>query len=360
MREVPSNILDYDRHSLEAWFEAYGEPAFRARQVMKWLYYYGETDLAAMTDLGKILRSKLAGLLIFKAPHIISESKSTDGTLKWLLQTESKGAIETVFIPEKNRGTLCISSQVGCALDCQFCATAKQGFSHNLSAAEILGQVWVANQALGGIDKRRISNVVFMGMGEPLLNFVNVVKAISVLTDSLGFGIAKRKVTVSTAGIIPGIDKLGKLANGVSLAISLHASTDVLRDKLVPINRHYKISDLLAACQRYTLTNLGTKITIEYVMLKGVNDRDEDAYRLAELFKGLSVKVNLIPFNHFSGTNYKCSDRIDSFSHILMEQGLLSLIRKTRGDDIEAACGQLVGRVYPRQRIQPEEEKVSA
>ncbi len=343
-----ANLLDYDRESLEAYFIEIGDKSFRAQQVLKWIYHQGAIDFASMTNLSKTLRAKLEQNTCIAPPKIISEQKSEDGTRKWLLQIDDGNSVETVFIPENDRGTLCISSQVGCPLECKFCSTGQQGFNRNLSTSEIIGQVWAANKTLGYFenDKRIITNIVFMGMGEPLLNYDNVLKAINLLTDDLGFGLARRRVTVSTSGIIPEIDRLKEDTN-VSLAISLHASNNELRNDIVPINRSYPMRDLLAACKRFTQARDDEPITIEYVMLKDINDGLQDAHDLVKCLRGIPAKVNLIPFNSFPGTNYNCSETktINAFRDILVKSRLITITRKTRGDDIDAACGQLVGKV---------------
>ena len=345
------NLFDLDQAAMRDYFTGMEEKPFRATQVMKWVYHQGVTDFEAMTDLSKSLRDHLADNTDSPLPSIISEKISTDGTRKWLLQVDADNAIETVFIPETSRGTLCISSQAGCALNCTFCSTGKLGYSRNLSVAEIIGQVWLANQQLGHFASRKriISNIVLMGMGEPLLNFDNVVTAVELITDDLGFGLANKRVTLSTAGIVPGIIKLSECSR-ISLAVSLHAANDALRDELVPINRTYPIRKLLAACRRYSETTGGEPITFEYVLLKGVNDTLDDARELAKLLKGFPAKVNLIIFNPFPGTEYSRSsmETTDLFRDILVNAGIITITRKTRGDDIDAACGQLVGRVKAR------------
>ncbi len=345
------NLLDYDLNALGSYFNEIGDKSFRAQQVAKWIYHHGVVDYKLMTNLSKTLRRYLAENTIIKLPEIITEQRSEDGTRKWLVRIDDKNSVEMVFIPEDDRGTLCISSQIGCPLDCKFCSTAQQGFNRNLSTAEIIGQIWIANKTLGYFEsgKRIITNIVFMGMGEPLLNYDNVLKTIHLLTDDLGFGLARRRVTVSTSGIIPGIDRLKDDAN-VSLAISLHASDNALRDSIVPINRSYPLADLLAACRRYSTGRAYATVTIEYVMLNGVNDSADDAHSLVKCLQGLSAKVNLIPFNKFPGTNYTCSNRttINAFRDILIKAGIVTITRKTRGDDIDAACGQLVGKVMAR------------
>ncbi len=328
-----------------------GERPYRATQIMKWLYHRGITDIAEMTDLSRELRTRLVDCARFDLPEVALEQTSTDGTRKWLLRIDTANSVEAVFIPEADRGTLCISSQVGCALDCSFCSTGKQGFNRNLSTAQIIGQLWLANKCLGSFSsgERIVSNVVMMGMGEPLLNFDNMVPALELMLDDLGFGLAHRRVTVSTAGVVPGIDRLAQTLR-VALAISLHAPTDELRDVLVPLNRSYPIADLLAACKRYAETNGGDSITFEYVMLEGINDGPAEARQLVRLLRNLPAKVNLIPFNPFPGSGYTRSplSAINSFRDILMQAGLITITRRTRGEDIDAACGQLVGKVVPR------------
>lgn len=345
------NLLDFDRKSLESFFTEMGDKSFRAQQVLKWIYHQGTINYNEMTNLSKSLRAKLKESTCIKAAKIKSEQKSSDGTYKWLIEIDGGNSVETVFIPESDRGTLCISSQIGCPLECKFCSTGQQGFNRNLSTSEIIGQVWAANKALGYFenDKRIITNIVFMGMGEPLLNYDNVLKAINLLTDDFGFGLARRRVTVSTSGIIPEIDRLKDDTN-VSLAISLHASNNELRNDIVPINRSYPMVDLLEACKRFTKARDNEPITIEYVMLKGVNDSTKDAHNLVNCLKGLPAKVNLIPFNTFPGTNYNCSElkTINAFRDILMQANIFTITRKTRGDDIDAACGQLVGKVMAK------------
>ena len=345
------NLLDYDPADLRAWFAGRGHKPFHADQALKWIYHHGLSDFAGMTNLPAALRAELQAEAEIRPPAIINEQRARDGTRKWLLRVDTDNSIETVFIPEPGRGTLCISSQAGCPLDCRFCATAQQGFNRNLGTAEIIGQVWLANRALGYFANRRrvITNIVFMGMGEPLLNYANVLKAIRLLTADLGFGLARRKVTVSTAGIIPNMDRLREDSN-VSLAISLHASNNALRNELVPINRSYPLRDLLPACKRYSEGRDNEPVTIEYVMLKGVNDSEQDARELARRLRGIPAKVNLIPFNRFPGARYQCSDRatIDRFRSVLVRAGIITITRKTRGDDIAAACGQLAGQVRAR------------
>ncbi|GAB6067771.1 bifunctional tRNA (adenosine(37)-C2)-methyltransferase TrmG/ribosomal RNA large subunit methyltransferase RlmN [Methylothermus subterraneus] len=343
------DLLGLSRSKLEEFFARMGEKPFRARQVLKWVHGRGVTEFEAMTDLGKALRARLGEIFNLTLPCVVGRQESRDGTVKWLMALADGNCIETVFIPEERRGTLCVSSQVGCALGCAFCATARQGFSRNLSAAEIIGQVWYAFRQLDC----RITNVVLMGMGEPLLNFDAVVDAAELMMDDLAYGLAKRRVTVSTAGLAPAIERLAEISD-VSLAVSLHATTDELRDLLVPINRKYPLQRLLAACRRFAGSERqkGRKITFEYVMLQGVNDADADAKRLAKLLSQVPAKINLIPFNPFPGAPFRCSppETILRFQSILADSGFLTTVRRTRGEDIAAACGQLVGKVAARSR----------
>ncbi|MCG6934595.1 MAG: 23S rRNA (adenine(2503)-C(2))-methyltransferase RlmN [Proteobacteria bacterium] len=345
------NLLDLDRQGLIAFFTKLGEKPFRASQVLKWIYQCGVDDFDAMSNLSKSLRDTLHNEAEIRFPEIVSEQQSEDGTIKWLLRIDNGNCIETVFIPEAERGTLCISSQVGCALECSFCSTAQQGFNRNLSVGEIIGQLWVANKSLQCQPRtnRVISNVVLMGMGEPLLNFDNVVSAMNLMLDDLAYGLSKRRVTLSTSGVIPALDRL-KQVSDVSLAVSLHAPDDALRNELVPINRKYPIRELLAACQRYITGEARRKVTFEYVMLDGINDSPRQARQLVKLLQDVPAKVNLIPFNPFPGTQYRSSsrERIDAFRDILMKAGLITVTRKTRGEDIDAACGQLAGKVLDR------------
>ena len=347
------NLFDYDRKMLESYFSSIGENTFRAHQLLKWIYQYGVIDFESMTNLSNDLRTHLKENTIVKLPKIVNEKKSEDGTKKWLVKVDEKNSIETVFIPENDRGTLCISTQVGCALDCKFCSTAKQGFSRNLTTSEIIGQVWLTNKTLGYFEnkKRIITNIVFMGMGEPLLNYNNVLKSINLMVDDYSFGLSKRRITVSTSGIVPGIDRLKK-DNKVSLAISLHASNDGLRDSIVPINRSYPILDLLSACKRYTEGKEDDPITIEYVMLRNVNDSLEDAHSLVKCLHGIPSKVNLIPFNKFPKTYFSSSnyETINAFRDVLIKSGIFAITRKTRGDDIDAACGQLIGKFLAKSK----------
>jgi 23S rRNA (adenine2503-C2)-methyltransferase len=349
--QEPTNLLSLDRAGLERCFEGLGERPFRARQVMQWVYQRGVTGFAQMTDLSKVLRARLADVAEVRAPEIVRDQRSADGTRKWLLRLADGNCIETVFIPEDDRGTLCVSSQVGCTLTCTFCATAKQGFSRNLDTAEIIGQVWQAARMLpaapgGG---RALTNVVMMGMGEPLLNYEAVVRAMRLMLDDLAFGLSRRRVTLSTAGVVPAIDRLAGDCP-VSLAVSLHAADDALRDELVPINRKYPIAALMDACRRYVSEDPRRRVTFEYVMIDGVNDTPEHARLLSDLLVTVPAKVNLIPFNPFPGSDYRRSPAaaIDNFRDILLGRGVMTITRRTRGDDIDAACGQLAGRVQDR------------
>lgn len=364
-----TNLFDLDRTQLEDFFEqSLGEKRYRAHQVMKWIHHRYVTDFDGMTDLGKALRAKLEANAQVRAPMVVFDKPSTDGTHKWLLGMDPKNAIETVYIPDKGRGTLCVSSQVGCALNCQFCSTATQGFNRNLSTAEIIGQVWVAARHLGNVphQQRRLTNVVMMGMGEPLANFDNVVRAMSIMRDDLGYGLANKRVTLSTAGMVPMIDKLGEVSD-VSLAVSLHAPNDELRSELVPLNRKYPIAELMDACVRYALRKRGTSVTFEYTLMKGVNDQPAQARQLVRLLRQFdnavqmkdAAKVNLIPFNPFPGTRFERPDdaAIRAFQKLLNEAGMIAPVRRTRGDDIDAACGQLKGQVMDRTRRQAEFRK---
>jgi 23S rRNA (adenine2503-C2)-methyltransferase len=357
---VPSdrvNLLGLPRAQLETFVaERLGAKPFRARQLMKWIYRRGAADFSAMSDLKQEFRAQLAQIAEITVPQIVTEQISKDGTRKWMLRMDEVQGIETVYIPEPGRGTLCISSQVGCAMDCTFCATAQQGFNRNLSAAEIVGQVWLAQRELATSrpdiadeGRRSITNIVFMGMGEPLANYRNVLPAMRIFLDDLGYDLSRRRVTLSTSGLVPQIYKLAEECN-VALAVSLHAPNDELRSELVPINRKHPIAELLAACWHYIDRQNGRSITFEYVMLDGVNDKPEHARQLAKLMQGRPAKLNLIPFNVFPGTRYRCSPTgaILRFRDILNDHGVIATTRKTRGDDIEAACGQLAGRVTDR------------
>jgi len=345
-----TNLLGMTLEQLEAFFLEVGEKRFRAAQIMKWIHHHGVSDFNEMTNVGKVLREHLAQVAEIRGPEVVHEQRSEDGTTKWVIRVDGGSCVEMVLIPEGARTTLCVSSQAGCALDCSFCSTGKQGFNRNLTAAEIIGQVWIASKALAkekGTNYKTISNVVMMGMGEPLLNFDNAVAAIKIMMDDLGYGISKRRVTLSTAGVVPEIDRLREVTD-VSLAISLHAPTDELRNELVPINKKYPIKELIAACQRY-LKVMGERrvITIEYTLIDGVNDQPEQARQLAQLLRSLPCKINLIPFNPFPNTRYKRPPRkvVLAFQQILANAGYTATMRTTRGDDIDAACGQLVGQV---------------
>lgn len=355
------NLLGLSRPELEAFVASIGSKPFRARQLMQWIYGRGESRFEAMTDLAKDFRALLAERAEVRAPEIVTTQRSADGTRKWLLRADATQAIEMVFIPEEGRGTLCISSQVGCALDCSFCSTAQQGFNRNLTTAEIVGQVWLAARELdrdflpapeSSPGQRPITNIVLMGMGEPLANFRNVVPALRVFTDDFGFDISRRRVTLSTSGLVPQIYKLAEEVN-VALAVSLHAPTDELRNTLVPINRKHPIAELLEACWHYLDEQNGRSVTFEYVMLDGVNDQTEHARGLVRLLKGHPAKLNLIPFNPFPGTHYRRSSAatIQRFRDELLSHGVLATVRRTRGDDIDAACGQLAGRVQDRTTV---------
>ncbi|MDA3920698.1 MAG: 23S rRNA (adenine(2503)-C(2))-methyltransferase RlmN [Salinisphaera sp.] len=354
------NLFGLDREAMSGFFREHGESAFRAKQVMQWIYARGVTDFAQMTDLSKKLRDRLPEIAEIRPPARIREQASVDGTRKWLLAVtgdlDPDNAIEAVYIPEADRATLCISSQIGCALDCSFCATGKQGLNRNLTTAEIIGQVWMAEHDLRAQGKvhgsRALSNIVFMGMGEPLANYRAVVPAIRILLDDYGFGLSKRRVTVSTSGLVPFMDRLREEVD-VALAVSLHAPTDSLRDQLVPINRKYPLAELMAACDRYVGSKVRrAHVVYEYVLLSGVNDQPEHANALARLLADRSAKVNLIPFNPFEGSGYErpSETRIRSFQDVLHKRGLRTTVRRTRGDDIDAACGQLVGRVRSKQK----------
>jgi 23S rRNA (adenine2503-C2)-methyltransferase len=389
---VQINLLGLPRMELEAFVaERLGARAFRARQLMKWIYRRGVADFAAMSDLAKDFRGRLEAVAKIAVPEIVTRQVSSDGTIKWMLRMDQTQGIETVYIPEPDRGTLCISSQVGCAMDCSFCATAQQGFNRNLSVAEIVGQVWLAQRELadlpgdaapGSAERgvaaptaaaprvaapgdaaprvttragaaadagRRITNIVFMGMGEPLANYRNVLPAMRIFLDDLGYDLSRRRVTLSTSGLVPQIYKLAEECN-VALAVSLHAPNDALRNELVPINRKHPIEELLTACWHYLDKQNGRSITFEYVMLDGINDRPEHAGQLARLMRGRAAKLNLIPFNPFPGSRYRRSPAatILRFRDILNDAGVIATVRKTRGDDIDAACGQLAGRVRDR------------
>jgi 23S rRNA (adenine2503-C2)-methyltransferase len=349
VKQKSLNLLDLDRAGLAAFFVGLGEKPFRATQLLKWVYQEEVVDFDLMTNFSKPLRSYLSENCHVTTPEIVLEKIASDGTRKWVVQTGCGNKIETVFIPEENRGTLCVSSQVGCALACTFCSTAQQGFNRNLTTAEIIGQLVVAQQRLG--EEKKITNVVMMGMGEPLLNFDNVVAAMNLMMDDFAYGISKRRVTISTSGVVPAMYRLTEVCD-VSLAVSLHAVTDVLRDKLVPINKKYPLKELLEACRDNAKIAPRRTITFEYVMLNGVNDSIEDAHGLIELLKTVPSKLNLIPFNPFPNSNYTCSSNnaIHRFKTLLNDAGIVTTVRKTRGEDIDAACGQLVGQVADKSR----------
>ncbi|WP_301102740.1 23S rRNA (adenine(2503)-C(2))-methyltransferase RlmN [Propionivibrio sp.] len=347
------NLLDFDAIGLADFFAEHGEKPFRARQVLRWMHRFGQSDFDAMTDIAKSLREKLRSLASVTPPSIVSDQFSDDGTRKFLFDVGDGNAVETVFIPEDDRGTLCVSTQAGCALDCSFCSTGKQGFNRNLTVAEIIGQLWQANRVLGAdpAAERIISNVVLMGMGEPLANFESTVSALRLMLDDNAYGLSRRRVTVSTSGLVPVMDRLADECP-VALAVSLHAPNDRLRDELVPINRKYPLPELMAACNRYLQKAPRDFVTFEYVMLDGVNDSDAQARELLAVTRKVSCKFNLIPFNPFPGSPYLRSPahRIRRFAEILMDAGVVTTTRKTRGDDIDAACGQLAGQVLDKTR----------
>ncbi len=350
---VATNLFDFDAAGLTAFFAEHGEKPFRARQVLRWIHRFGQCDFNAMTDIAKSLREKLLVEAVVVPPAIVSDKLSDDGTRKFLFDVGGGNAVETVYIPEDDRGTLCVSTQAGCALDCSFCSTGKQGFSRNLTVGEIIGQLWQANRALGADAKgeRIISNVVLMGMGEPLANFDNTVTALRLMLDDNAYGLSRRRVTVSTSGLVPAMDRLGEEC-AVALAVSLHAPNDRLRDELVPINQKYPLRELMDACRRYLKKAPRDFVTFEYVMLDGVNDSDAHARELLELTRTVPCKFNLIPFNPFPGSPYRRSPAtcIRRFAEILMNAGVVTTTRKTRGDDIDAACGQLAGQVLDKTR----------
>jgi 23S rRNA (adenine2503-C2)-methyltransferase len=372
---MKQNLLEFDAAGLTAWFAGMGEKLFRAKQVLRWLHQFGEDDFERMSDVAKSLRTRLAEHAEVRLPQVMRDSTAADGTRKWLLDVGNGNAVECVFIPEENRGTLCISTQAGCALDCAFCSTGKQGFNRNLTTGEIIGQLWWAKKALGdfrahgssdtnrriaGTDfsgDRIISNVVLMGMGEPLANLDNVVTALHLMLDDNAYGLSRRRVTVSTSGILPAMDRLRDECP-VALAVSLHAPNDALRDRLVPINRKYPLAELMAACRRYLEKSPRDFITFEYVMLDGVNDSEEHARELIRLVRDVPCKFNLIPFNPFPASGFKRSpaQRVRRFAEILMQAHIITTTRKTRGEDIDAACGQLAGQV--RDRTQRREKRI--
>ncbi len=352
------NLLGYGRHELTSYCAALGEKPFRARQLLHWIHQSGAADFGVMTDISRNLRERLAAQAVICGPAVVQDTVAADGTRKWLMDVGTGNAIETVFIPEVSRGTLCISSQAGCALECSFCATGRQGFNRNLGVAEIIGQLWWANRCLGAYDSennkagaRAVSNVVMMGMGEPLANLDNVVAAMQLMLDDDAYGLSRRRVTLSTSGLVPALDRLRE-ACPVALAVSLHAPNDALRDQLVPINKKYPIRELLAACVRYIEKAPRDFVTFEYVLLDGVNDSVAQARELVETVKAVPCKINLIPFNPFPASGYQRSkpDAVARFRDILLQAGLVATTRKTRGDDIAAACGQLAGQVRDKTR----------
>ena len=349
-----TNLLGLDRTGLEAFFAAIGEKKFRATQVMKWIHQLAVVDFQEMNNLSKDLRNQLAESSCVQNLHVSKDQISKDGTRKWLLRLHDGNHIEAVYIPEDDRGTLCVSSQVGCALDCSFCSTGRQGFNRNLSTAEIISQVWLAAYLLEEEKKpgRKITNVVMMGMGEPLLNFDNVVSAVRIMMDDFAYGLSKRRVTVSTAGVVPAMDRLGDRLD-MRLAVSLHASNDELRNELVPVNKKYPLKELMAACRRFIdKQNTRSRITFEYVMLDGINDQPEHARELIKLLKGIPTLMNLIPFNPFEDSGYSASSKkaVLRFSEALHKAGMTTVVRKTRGEDIDAACGQLAGKIEDKSR----------
>lgn len=363
------NLLGLDKNAMKDFFVMHGEKSYRAEQALKWIHFNGVQDFNAMTNLGKNLRQKLDEIAEIILPQVIYEKAAADGTYKWLLRLSDGNCIETVFIPEKKRGTLCISSQVGCILNCDFCSTGKQGFNRNLNTAEIISQIWIATRKLSktqGIHDRTITNVVMMGMGEPLLNIENVIPALNLMLDDFAYGLSKRRVTVSTAGVVPAMQQLRDVSD-VALAVSLHAPNDELRNQIVPLNKKYPLNELMETCRNYFKGDPRRSITMEYVMLANVNDTPQHAMQLIKILEGIRVKVNLIPFNPFPHTQYQRSDTntICRFRDLLLKAGLNTTIRRTRGEDIDAACGQLVGEVKDRTRrheryLQSIEKKVQA
>ena len=348
------NLMGLSRLQMEQFFLELGEKKFRAHQILKWIHHAGITQIEEMSNLGKALREKLMEVAEVRPPEIVSQQDSSDGTRKWAIRVEGGGLVETVLIPAGNRATLCVSSQVGCALDCSFCSTGKQGFQRDLSAAEIIGQVWLAIKSYDGFqpgDRRIVTNVVMMGMGEPLLNFDNVVAAMDLMLEDLAYGLSKRRVTLSTSGVVPALDRLAEVSE-VSLAVSLHAPNDALRNQLVPINRKYPIAVLLESCRNYMAaqSDKNRVVTIEYTLIEGVNDQRDQALELAELLRDVPCKINLIPFNTFAQSEYRrpSGNAVSRFWQVLIDAGYIVTIRTTRGDDINAACGQLVGEVVDR------------
>ncbi len=355
------NLLDLTRDEMKAFLVSLGEKAFRADQLMKWIYHFCIDDFDKMTNINKELREKLKQKAVIEAPVVVTRQDSADGTIKFVMGLKGGQEVETVWIPERDRRTLCVSSQVGCALDCSFCSTAQQGFNRNLSVSEIIGQVWRVSQIIGSYGdtgEKPVTNVVMMGMGEPLLNLNNLVPALELMMEDFGFGLSKRRVTVSTSGVVPALDLLKEKID-VALAISLHAPNNQLRDELVPVNKKYPMEEFLAASKRYVDgSRANDKVTVEYVMLEGINDSMEQAHELAKALKDTPSKINLIPFNPYPGSPYKRSSnsRIDRFNKVLQEYGFTVIVRKTRGDDIDAACGQLVGDVLDRTKRQAKKQ----
>jgi 23S rRNA (adenine2503-C2)-methyltransferase len=370
MAEHLTNLLDLDPAQLVAYCGELGEKPFRAKQLLRWIHQFGASDFTQMTDLAKSLRDKLSTRAEIRAPQIISDHTSTDGTRKWLIDVGNGNAVETVYIPEETRGTLCVSTQAGCAVNCRFCSTGKQGFNRNLTVGEIIGQVWMAEFELrrtkgiepGPKGDRQITNVVMMGMGEPLLNFEPTVTALKLMLDDNAYGLSRRRVTLSTSGVVPMMDKLSQEC-AVALAVSLHASNDTLRNGLIPLNKKYPLAELMAACKRYLEFAPRDFVTFEYCMLDDVNDTDDHARELIALVRTHDVpcKFNLIPFNPFpeSGLKRSKNPRIKAFAQILMDAGIVTTVRKTRGDDIDAACGQLAGEVKDRTRVQERMQKMT-
>ncbi|WP_263078839.1 23S rRNA (adenine(2503)-C(2))-methyltransferase RlmN [Endozoicomonas sp. Mp262] len=351
-----TNLLGLSREKMETFFVSIGEKKFRAQQMLKWIHHNGVGDFDEMSNISKALRERLKDIAEIRGPEVVSSHFSEDGTCKWVIRVASGSCVETVYIPDGKRGTLCVSSQAGCALDCSFCSTGKQGFNSDLTVAEIIGQVWVAAKHFGNVPAkmdRSITNVVMMGMGEPLLNFDNVVDAMNLMMDDLGYGLSKRRVTLSTSGVVPALRKLGSVTDA-SLAISLHAPNNALRDKLVPINKKYPLEELLDATAEYMggLSDKSRVVTIEYTLLAGVNDQPEHAKQMARLLKNTPCKINLIPFNPFPYSGYErpSNNAVRRFQELLAQAGYNTTVRKTRGDDIDAACGQLVGQVNDRTR----------
>ena len=355
-QQPPVNLMGLTRAQMEAFFVGIGEKKFRAQQVLKWIHHSGVTRFDEMTNLSQALRNRLPALAEVRPPQIVSQHDSEDGTRKWVIRVEGGGLVETVLIPSNGRATLCVSSQVGCSLDCSFCSTGKQGFQRDLSAAEIIGQVWLAIDSYDAFQSgngRVVTNVVMMGMGEPLLNFDNVVSAMDLMLEDLAYGLSKRRVTLSTSGVVPALDRLATVSE-VSLAVSLHAPNDALRDQLVPINRKYPIAQLLESCRNYMAAQTDAKrvATVEYTLIAGVNDSPELARELVVLLRDLPCKINLIPFNSFAQSDYQrpSGNAVSRFWQVLVDAGYIVTVRTTRGDDIDAACGQLVGQVVDRTR----------